>query len=132
MSVKLANKGDTDYIGVDGDGLYLSGISEIAENLVVLSGIVEENEYVVSAAINNLNERIVALEETVANLNTTVQNISETLQTITGSNEWFYNKLVAVLEGTEKEIKLTNDATNNKVTVGFADNAVFDGGMSNS
>ena len=132
VSVKLANKGDTDYIGVDGDGLYLSGISEIAENLVVLSGIVEENEYVVSAAINNLNERIVALEETVANLNTTVQNISETLQTITGSNEWFYNKLVAVLEGTEKEIKLTNDATNNKVTVGFADNAVFDGGTSNS
>lgn len=55
ISLLLANKGDTQFLKMDGDGLFLTGVSEAFE---ALSGIIEDNELVVSAALNDLNDRI--------------------------------------------------------------------------
>ena len=38
IRVKLANKGDVDYLKLDGDGLYLNGITSLAGNITNLSG----------------------------------------------------------------------------------------------
>ena len=55
ISAKLANKGDTEFLYLDGDGIYLSGVSAALDSL---SGTIIENEYVVSAALNDLNDKI--------------------------------------------------------------------------
>ena len=55
ISLLLADKGDTQFLKMDGDGLFLSGVSEAFE---ALSGIIEDNELVTSAALNDLNDRI--------------------------------------------------------------------------
>ena len=61
ISVKLANKGDTTYLKLDGDGLYLTGVTEIRQDLNTLSATLIDDERVIAAAFNDLNDRIIEL-----------------------------------------------------------------------
>ena len=96
INLKLANKGDSSYIKLDGDGLYLTGVSAMAGEIqalsaattgievdlralsaacVTMSGDINENrtdidslsasliddEFVIAAALNDLNRRIVEI-----------------------------------------------------------------------
>ena len=63
ISLKLAAKGDTDYLKMDGDGLYLTGVTQIANDLAELSGAVVSKELVIAAAFNDLNDRVLELED---------------------------------------------------------------------
>ena len=77
ISVKLADKGDTDFIKLDGDGLYLTGITDMSSDLRELSaatvhiegdlyefsGAVVSKEIVIAAAFNDLNDRVLELED---------------------------------------------------------------------
>lgn len=96
IRVKLANKGDVDYLKLDGDGLYLNGITSMAGNITNLSGSVVslsgdvralsaacvtmsgdidsnrtdinvlsasilDDELVIAAAFNDINDRVIEL-----------------------------------------------------------------------
>ena len=96
IRVKLANKGDVDYLKLDGDGLYLNGITSLAGNITNLSGSVVslsgevralsaacvtmsgdiadnradinvlsasilDDELVIAAAFNDINDRVIEL-----------------------------------------------------------------------
>lgn len=96
IRVKLANKGDVDYLKLDGDGLYLSGVANMADNVnnlsgsvvalsadvralsaacVTMSGDIADNradinvlsasilddELVIAAAFNDINDRVIEL-----------------------------------------------------------------------
>lgn len=77
ISIKLADKGDTDFIKLDGDGLYLTGITDMSNDLrelsaatvhiegdlYELSGAVMDKELVIAAAFNDLNDRVLELED---------------------------------------------------------------------
>ena len=77
ISIKLADKGDTDFIKLDGDGLYLTGITDMSSDLAELSaatvhiegdlyelsGAVMDKELVIAAAFNDLNDRVLELED---------------------------------------------------------------------
>ena len=89
ISVKLANKGDTTYLNLDGDGIYLSGVSKISQDvnelsantiamsasvvnnrtdIDTLSASVIDNELVIAAAFNDLNRRVYELSATTINV----------------------------------------------------------------
>ncbi len=87
ISVKLADKGDTDFIKLDGDGLYLTGITDMSSDLrelsaatvhiegdlYELSGAVMDKELVIAAAFNDLNDRILEMEEGASSLDHAVE-----------------------------------------------------------
>ena len=61
ISAKLANKGDTNYLKLDGEGIYLSGVSKIRQDVDSLSASVIDDEKVIAAAFNDLNRRVAEL-----------------------------------------------------------------------
>jgi len=64
IGLKLANKGDTSFIGVDGDGLYLTGISAMGNSITNLSGSVVTNKNnitALSAATTGISTNLAAL-----------------------------------------------------------------------
>ena len=77
ISIKLADKGDTGFLRLDGDGLYLTGITDMSSDLRELSaatvhvegdlyefsGAVMDKELVIAAAFNDLNDRVLELED---------------------------------------------------------------------
>lgn len=79
IRLKLANKGDTNFIKLDGDGLYLTGVTELSQDITNLSAITYsfgqdiaslsasvaslsaswiDDEYVIAQSLNDLNRRI--------------------------------------------------------------------------
>lgn len=56
IGLKLASKGDTSFIGVDGDGLYLTGVSAMAGNVQALSGATATLSASVVTNNNNITE----------------------------------------------------------------------------
>ena len=69
-------------------------------------------------AIDSLRERIEVLEETVAELTRKLNEVDTTIR----------QTVREYLAGTDYQIKLTPDVDNNKLSIGFADNAIFGGG----
>lgn len=72
IRVKLANKGDVDYLKLDGDGLYLSGITSLAGNVNNLSGSVVS----LSADVRALSAACVTMSGDIANNRTDINVLS--------------------------------------------------------
>ena len=73
INLKLANKGDSNYIKLDGDGLYLSGISEMATNMTVIS-----------AVTSSLTQNLQTVSGDVIELSAATTAISHNLQVVSG------------------------------------------------
>lgn len=76
VTIKLANKGDTNFLKLDGDGLYLTGLSEMLTDVNSLSGMV-----------NTLSGDVSTLSGAVINLSAATTAISQNLNIVSGGLE---------------------------------------------
>ena len=92
-------------------------LSEYATIDYVNEQITAGMEGVDKEAIDSLRERIEVLEGTVAELTRKLNEVDTTIR----------QTVREYLAGTDYQIKLTPDVDNNKLSIGFADNAIFGG-----
>ena len=88
----------------------------------------EIDEKVIAAAFNDLNDRLLntPLKQDVY----TKEEVDALIDGISGNiQSAVYNALKQILVGVQREIKITSNDSNNTITLGFDDNAVF-GNMS--
>lgn len=88
----------------------------------------EIDEKVIAAAFNDLNDRLLntPLKQDVY----TKEEVDALIEGISGNiQSAVYNALKQILVGVQREIKITPNDSNNTITLGFDDNAVF-GNMS--
>ena len=95
-------------------------LSTYATTEYVDSKITEGLEGVDKAAIEALTNRIVTLETKVATLEKQFEGIASVIR----------STMRDYLNGTDYQIKLTQDVDNNHLSIGFADNAIFGGNNS--
>ena len=95
-------------------------LSTYATTEYVDSKITEGLEGVDKAAIEALTNRIVTLETKVAALEKQFEGIASVIR----------STMRDYLNGTDYQIKLTQDVDNNHLSIGFADNAIFGGNNS--
>ena len=76
--------------------------------------------------VADLQNQLDAANATITALTTELQTLSATVQTIEAQLDAnIYAAVKAMLQGTSREIKVTADDTNETLTIGFADDAVF-------
>lgn len=89
LEIKLANKGDTNFLKLDGDGLYLTGVnaaiqtaaSGINDNLGALSASVITNK----TNISNVSGAVVANETNISNVSGTAVANATNISNLSGS-----------------------------------------------
>ena len=95
-----------------------------AEN--ALSGAVDTISAATDSMVADLQNQLDAANATITALTTELQTLSATVQTIEAQLDAnIYAAVKAMLQGTSREIKVTADDTNETLTIGFADDAVF-------
>ena len=110
----------------------ISGLSADVITYVdtVVSGETYEREATdneLSDRIDGLSDRVTTLESQISGINDTFSEIQTAIQEINDklSPSGLVQTLMSILSGTPEEIKVTEDTTNNKVIIGFTDDAVF-------
>lgn len=79
VTVKLANKGDTNFLKLDGDGLYLSGITAMAGDVSALSAAttaISQNLNIVSGGLESLSASVVTHRNNINTLSARNVNLS--------------------------------------------------------
>lgn len=79
VTVKLANKGDTNFLKLDGDGLYLSGITAMAGDVSALSAAttaISQNLNIVSGGLESLSASVVTHRNNINTLSVRNVNLS--------------------------------------------------------
>lgn len=104
----------------------INDVTRLDERLEQLSGVTESFSAAayqeisqLKEQLNEANETIEALQEQLQILSGVVENLVEHL------DEAIYPAMKQVLNGTEKEIKITEDDANSTLAIGFAEDAVF-------
>lgn len=110
----------------------ISGLS--ADVITYVDTVISGETYAREAAdnelsnrIDGLSNRVTALESQISGINDTLSEIQTAIQEINDklSPSGLVQTLMSILSGTPEEIKVTEDTTNNKVIIGFTDDAVF-------
>lgn len=79
VTVKLANKGDTNFLKLDGDGLYLSGITAMAGDVSALSAAttaISQNLNIVSGGLESLSTSVITNRNNINTLSARNVNLS--------------------------------------------------------
>lgn len=125
-------------------GNYISLAQSLDEATVMLDSALKTEETRATNAENSISGAVYTLSGVTANAiddlqnqldeaNSKISTLTSDLRTLSGvvetmQNEMattIYNTVKAILQGTTKEIKITSNDADKKLTVGFADDAVF-------
>ena len=110
----------------------LATVTETVTNLVEASNDNTDDITNINTSIENIAKELEDKETRIKELETNVDELTKTVETL--SNEFdkkVYEKVISILKGTEKEIKITYNESAETATIGFQDDAVF-GPISNS
>jgi hypothetical protein len=110
----------------------LGTVTETVNELVEASNNNTGNITNINSSLNNIAEELEGKETRIKELETNVAELTKTVETLTNEfDKKVYEKVISILKGTEKEIKITYNKSAETATIGFQDDAVF-GPISNS
>lgn len=110
----------------------LATVTETVKNLVEASNDNTDDITNINTSIENIAKELEDKETRIKELETNVDELTKTVETLTNEfDKKVYEKVISILKGTEKEIKITYNESAETATIGFQDDAVF-GPISNS
>ena len=110
----------------------LATVTETVTNLVEASNDNTDDITNINTSIENIAKELEDKETRIKELETNVDELTKTVETLTNEfDKKVYEKVISILKGTEKEIKITYNESAETATIGFQDDAVF-GPISNS
>ena len=91
-----------------------------------ISGIVNTFSATTESTIKDLQEQLTEANSIIETLKTEIQTLSGVVETIESQMaENIYSTVKAMLQGANRQIKVTPDDANKQITIGFSDDAIF-------
>lgn len=125
LSASTINK----FENIKSELIYISGITESLSGFVLneisnLSNIIEDDEYVISSALNDIKSSVTFFSGYVKSIENKVQSIENDINDFkSGISQTIKEVILNYLIGVNGEISIKE--FNNKLNIGFDDNAVF-------